>query len=293
VRYGLDIATTGEWGDVRLLTELAVEAENAGWDGFFVWDVFLTDDDSPVADPWVTLAAIAARTSRLNIGAMVTPLIRRQPWEIARQAASLDQLSDGRLVLGVGLGSGKREFERLGLPVDLRERARIVEERLAVIDRLWTGEVVTTSGAGFDLRGVRLAPSPIQRPRIPVWVAAGWPRLRPLRRAALWDGVYLMTNNQVSGERLTPTEVAEAVAVIRAQRTGDARPFDVAANVETLHAEDGGAQITRQMAEAGATWALELTPDTLAEHRELIRRGPPRRFMASGQEHRRAGADLA
>ncbi len=203
VKFGLDVATTGEWADIRLLVELARDAEAAGWDGFFVWDVFLTDNDIPVADPWIALAAIAARTERIRIGAMVTPLMRTQPWDIARKTASIDNLSGGRLVFGAGLGSGDREFERLGLPLDLRERAALVEESLDVVDRLWRGESVTADGASFRMREVREAPRPVQQPRIPVWLAAGWPRKRPLRRAALWDGVYLMTNNQLTEERLT------------------------------------------------------------------------------------------
>lgn len=275
MKFGLDVATLGAWGDARLLAELAVDAERAGWDGFFLWDVFLTDDDIAVGDPWVALAAIAVKTSTIRIGAMVTPLVRRLPWEVARQTAAIDQLSGGRLVFGAGLGSGDREFERLGLPIDLRVRAGRMEESLDVIARLWSGESVTAAGAGFRLDAVRLLPRPLQKPRIPTWLAAGWPRLSPLRRAGRWDGVYLMTNNQVTDERLRPDEVAEAVAVIRAERTSDA-PFDIAANVSTPDEPDGGRSITTAMADAGATWTLELTPDTLAEHRALIRRGPPR-----------------
>lgn len=275
MKFGLDVATTGDWGDVRLLTELARNAEEAGWDGFFVWDVFLTDDDIPVADPWVTLASIAATTSRIRIGAMVTPLMRRLAWEVARQTAAVDHLSGGRLIFGAGLGSGDREFQRLGLPTDLRQRAQSVEESLALIQRLWAGESVTTTGPNFQLNGVRLAPTPVQRPRIPTWLAAGWPRLQPLHRAAAWDGVYLMTNNQLTNERLSPAEVANAVAVVRGKRKGGG-PFDIAANVSTADEPDGGSAITAAMAEAGATWTMELTPDTLSEHRALIRRGPPK-----------------
>jgi alkanesulfonate monooxygenase SsuD/methylene tetrahydromethanopterin reductase-like flavin-dependent oxidoreductase (luciferase family) len=275
VKFGLDVATTGQWGDVRLLTELARSAEEAGWDGFFVWDVFLTDDDIPVADPWVALASIAATTSRIRIGAMVTPLVRRLPWEVARQTAAIDHLSGGRLIFGAGLGSGNREFERLGLPTDLRERAQSVEANLDLIQRLWSGESVTTTGPNFQLNGVRLAPTPVQRPRIPTWLAAGWPRLRPIHRAAAWDGVYLMTNNQVTNQRLTPAEVVEAVTAIRAKRKGG-EPFDVAANVSTSDEPDGGLAVSAAMTAAGATWTLELTPDTLSEHRALIRRGPPK-----------------
>ena len=268
MKFGLDVATSGEWGDIRLLTELAVEAESAGWDGFFVWDVLLTDDDIPVAEPWVTLTAIASATHRIRIGAMVTPLVRKQSWDVAKQAAAIDQLSDGRLTFGAGLGSGDAEFQRLGLPIDLRERAALMEQSLAEMDTIWRGG----SASGGDLRQM---PLPVQRPRVPVWLAAGWPRKRPLRRAALWDGVYLMTNNQETDERLRPDEVAEAVAFLRDAR-GSLDGFDVAANVETLNDADEGKSANVNMAEAGATWTLELTPDTLDDHRRLIRRGPAR-----------------
>jgi len=266
MKYGLDVGTTGEWGDVRLLVELARDAERAGWDGFFVWDVLLTDDNIPVAEPWVAMAAIAGATQNIRVGAMVTPLIRKRSWDVAKQAAAIDVLSDGRFTFGAGLGSGDTEFQRLGLTVDLRERADLMEQSLAEIDRIWRDE---PSGS------VRMLPLPVQRPRIPVWLAAGWPRTRPLRRAATWDGVYLMTNNQETGQRLRPDEVAAAADFVKAQR-GDLTGFDIAANVETLEHSDGGRAINAEMAQAGATWTLELTPETVEEHRRLIRRGPPR-----------------
>jgi alkanesulfonate monooxygenase SsuD/methylene tetrahydromethanopterin reductase-like flavin-dependent oxidoreductase (luciferase family) len=273
VKFGLDVATTGEWSEPLLLVELAVDAEAAGWDGFFLWDIMLTDDDAPVAEPWTTLAAIAARTQRIRIGAMVTPLVRRLPWEVARHSVSVDQLSRGRLIFAAGLGFSVRELERLGTNADLRSRAELMEQSLDMVDRLWRGESVTDSGPGFDVHDVRTMPVPVQQPRIPVWLAAGWPRLRPLRRAARWDGVYLMTNNQATDARLRADEVAEAIEFIRGER-GHLDGFDVAANVGTSADADGGAAANREMAEAGATWTLELTPDTLAEHRALIRRGP-------------------
>src|SRR6187200_2465640 len=102
MKYGMDVQTTGEWGDPQLLTELAVDAEQAGWDGFFVWDVLLSEDVIPVAEPWVTLAAIALATTRLQIGPMVTPLVRKQSWDVAKQATAIDRLSNGRLTFGAG-----------------------------------------------------------------------------------------------------------------------------------------------------------------------------------------------
>lgn len=159
MKFGLDVATTEEWSDVGRLTELAVEAEAAGWDGFFPWDVLLTADGGPVADPWLTLASVALATTKLRIGAMVTPLARRLPWDVAKTVAELDQLSDGRMVLGVGLGSGDSEFTSLGLPTDLRQRADAVDESLAVIDALWSVGPARFVGRHYQSKMLRWRPS--------------------------------------------------------------------------------------------------------------------------------------
>jgi alkanesulfonate monooxygenase SsuD/methylene tetrahydromethanopterin reductase-like flavin-dependent oxidoreductase (luciferase family) len=276
MRFGLDVATIGEWSEPRRLVELAVAAEAAGWDGFFVWDVLLAEpEDAPVADPVVALAAIAAVTSRLRLGAMVTPLPRRLPWEVARELATLDGLSGGRVVFGAGLGWRDDEFERFGDGAGLQARAARLDAGLAIVDAIWSGEPVTTEGDHYHLDRVRLLPRPVQRPRIPTWLATGWPRRAPLRRAMRWDGVYLMTENQATRRRVTPDDVRAVAALVAAERTSQ-EPFDIAANVFTPDEPDGGLAITAAMADAGATWTVELTPDSMDEHLALIRRGPPR-----------------
>lgn len=275
VRFGLDVATTEGWSDIGQLVELAVAAEASGWDGVFLWDIFLPEDEAhPVADPWVALAAIATVTRRIRIGALVAPLPRHQPWDLARRIAALDHLSQGRVTFGAGLGWQAGELERLGLPSDLHSRVERLEEGLELIERLWTGEEVTFSGRHHQLTSVRMLPRPVQRPRVPTWLAAGWPRTAPLRRAMRWDGVYLMTDHQVTGERLSPDDVRDVAKLVAAER--GASPFDIAANVSTLEEADGGRRVAAAMAEAGATWIVELTPETVDEHLALIRRGPSR-----------------
>jgi alkanesulfonate monooxygenase SsuD/methylene tetrahydromethanopterin reductase-like flavin-dependent oxidoreductase (luciferase family) len=276
MKFGLDVATTGDWSDPRRLTALAVDAEQAGWDGFFVWDIFLADDDAvPVADPWIALALIASATSRIRIGALVTPLPRRQAWEVARQTATLDVLSDGRVTFGAGLGWREAEFERLGLPSDRRTRARQLDESLYLVDRFWSGEPTSLNGDYYRIDSVQLLPRPVQRPRIPVWLATGWPHVAPLRRAIGWDGAYLMTQHQGTNLRIAPDDVREVAALVAAERSS-LEPFDIAVNVFTLEEPDDGVAITAAMASAGATWTIELTPPTFEEHRDLVRRGPPR-----------------
>jgi len=134
MRFGLIVQMTGSLGYPQPLARLAREAEAAGWDGFFIWDVFGGDSvaPTPVVDPWIALAAIAATTERIRFGPMVTPLPRRRPWKLAREAASLDHLSGGRLILGVGIGTPPEEFARFGEEVDPRIRAEMLDEGLEV-----------------------------------------------------------------------------------------------------------------------------------------------------------------
>jgi alkanesulfonate monooxygenase SsuD/methylene tetrahydromethanopterin reductase-like flavin-dependent oxidoreductase (luciferase family) len=278
IRYGLDVATTGEWADPNVLVELAIDAESAGWDGFFVWDILLPagDETTPIADPWIALAAIAARTRHMRIGALVTPLPRRQPWVVAKQAATLDVLSDGRLIFGAGIGWKAEEFTRFGRAAEGATRAKMLEEGLEIVDAAWRGEPVDFHGRHYTVDGVTFRPMPVQRPGPPVWLAAGWPHRRPLRRAARADGVYLMTDNQATHQRLTPADVRQAVEAIRSLRH-DLGSYDVAVNSDTGGmAPDAAERAVSELVEAGATWVVELTPDTLDEHRALIRRGPIR-----------------
>src|SRR5580698_2598865 len=166
MKHAIDVGPFNELADPRVVARLAARAEERGWDGFFVWDhIVYSAPVRAVADPWVTLAAVACATSRVLIGPMVTPLSRRRVQKLARETVTLDLLSSGRLIFGVGLGSARNnELEPFGEVVDPRDRARY-----------WAGD--------FE-------PVPVQRPRIPVWVAAEWPHRRPVRRALRWDGVF-------------------------------------------------------------------------------------------------------
>lgn len=279
MKYGLDIPTTGEYADPRKLAELAAEAEAAGWDGFFLWDVLFAEGQLavPVVDPWIALAAIALCTQRIKIGAMLTPLPRRRPWQVARQTVALDHLSQGRLIFGAGSGYQALDFIPLGEEYDLKVRAEKLDEGLEVLNRLWSGEPFSFSGKHYQVNDVVMVPKPLQSPRVPVWLAAGWPRRKPLRRAAHWDGVYLMTVNQVTDELLTPDEIREIVAFVNSSRA-DNSPFDVALNGETPADTHKGAAIVQPYREAGATWWVEYAASrsSFEEYRECIRQGPPR-----------------
>ena len=278
MKFGLDIPVSGQYADPRLLAEMAADAETAGWDGFFLQDVL--NASAPVADPWICLGVVAFATRRLRIGVMLTPLARRRPWQVARQATTVDHLSGGRVTLGAGLGFSAVDFTPFGEEWDARTRAGRLDEALEVVAGLWTGEPFSFAGNHFRLKDVTIAPSPMQTPRIPVWLAAGWPNHRPLARAARWDGVYLMTVHQKTGELLRPADVAgvtETVAAIRGSRGG----FDVAFNAVRASDSAKAAEQVRDFAEAGGTWWVELAPDEedggLPAYRDRIRRGPPAR----------------
>ncbi len=268
MRYALYAPPFGTFGDVGLLVELARAAEGAGWDGFFLWDHLLYETDVPFVDAWIALAAIAAATDRIHIGPLVTPLPRRRPWKVARESVTLDHLSAGRLVLGVGLGIDYwREFGGFsGEAADDQARAELLDDGIEIIDRLWSGEVVTYRGARLGVDGVRFLPGPLQRPRIPIWSAALWPpRSGPVRRAARCDGVFPFRPDGP----LTPANVRELRAAVAAQRT-DGADFDVC-----LH---GPRELVAEFAAAGVTWFMEscYAEQPLAEVRRIIDAGPPR-----------------
>lgn len=248
VRRALFVPAFDPLADPRVMAQLAVEAEQAGWDGLFVWDHLLyAEPVQRIADPWICLAAMAARTERLLMGPMVTPLPRRRPQVVAKQAVSLDQLCDGRLVLGFGLGDdggarpgGGGELSAFGEVLDARGRAALLDSGLEVLTGLLSGEVVQHDRAD----GVRFIPTPVERPgggSIPLWIGARWPNRPPLRRAARYDGVFAISLD-------SPSDVAALCQVLVTER-GSLDGFDVVAE---LPAEADPAV----WADAGATWLL-------------------------------------
>lgn len=282
MRYAIHVPNFGDYADPRALAELAQEAEAAGWDGFFLWDHLLArpEGDVPVADPWIALAAIAAVTTRIRLGPLVTPLPRRRPWKLAREAVTLDHLSKGRLVLGVGIGTPvEADFAPFGEPTDARERAQLLDEGLEIVTGLWSGEPFRHNGQRYRLNEVTFLPRPVQRPRIPIWVGGAWPHRGPMRRAAHWDGVFpdKAGIDWERGEIMTPDDLREILAYIRTQRTA-AGPFDVILGGMT----DGPAQGAEKLApyeEAGLTWWIEglhSMRGSFAEMRKRIHAGPPR-----------------
>jgi alkanesulfonate monooxygenase SsuD/methylene tetrahydromethanopterin reductase-like flavin-dependent oxidoreductase (luciferase family) len=275
--YGIDLPTTGEYADVRTLAALAAEAESAGWDGFFIYDQVASDMPEPIADTGVALAAIALGTERIRFGALVTPLARRRPWKVARETVTLDQLSGGRLVVGVGLGGGATEFDDLGEAGEPQMRAAMLDEGLEVLAGLWRGEPFSYSGRHYQLREALFQPPPVQSPRIPIWVGGVWPSRAPFRRAARWDGVFPHYRGAAGPSMMPPQALRELLAFVTQQRA--AGPFDVVLrNKAPSDDRAEQAETIAAYAAAGLTWWLEGVErhKQLAPMRAYIRQGPPR-----------------
>src|SRR3954462_14132999 len=187
MRYGLSLPNLATYHDPRLTADLAHEAEQAGWDGFFLWDHVLWGfpEVQPGSDPYVMLTAIVMSTERIKTGALVTPVARRRPWKLARELTTLDQLSGGRIIFGAGIGGDWfGDYGKFGEPPDDRIHGEMLDEGLAVIDGLWSGEPFSFEGQHYHIKDAHFLPRPVQKPRIPVWLAARWPNKKPFRRAA-------------------------------------------------------------------------------------------------------------
>lgn len=254
MKYGIHIPNFGAFGTAKIIAELAKDAENAGWDGFFIWDHVARPIIYDLVDPWIALTAVAMATEKIKFGTMVTPLPRRRPQVLARETASLDVLSNGRLILGVGLGSGRpQEWANFDEETDMKTRAKMTDEALDVLTGLWSGEPFEYDGEHYTVRDSQFLPRPISQPRIPIWIAGYYPNKAPMRRAAKWDGMFIL-----SGENEDKfAALRETLDYIQSQRESDV-PFDVVYLDQTpdeLSRES--LRATAQKAEeTGATWCL-------------------------------------
>ncbi|GHH41409.1 LLM class flavin-dependent oxidoreductase [Lentzea cavernae] len=262
MRYALYVPGFGpSLGDPSVLVSLAVEAEAAGWDGFFLWDHVVVPGDPVVADVWVTLGAVAARTSRVRLGPLVTSLGRRRPWKVALEASTLQRLSGGRLVLGVGAGV-PQDFSPFGERVS---RAEAMSEGVGLVRALLSGAEVEHRGSVFEVSGVRFAPV-----EVPIWVGGAWPRSVPFRAAEHAAGVVPATFGPDGLVVLSPADAAR----LKADFVASGGPSD--GDVVLW----GGPVLPAEVAEyeaAGVTWMLtDGGAEGLEELRAFVAAGPPR-----------------
>ena len=283
MRYGICLPTGGECGDPRFTVDLARRAEASGWDGVLLEDYVCYQGDraTPTCNSWIALAAMATRTERIRLGTAVTPLARRRPWNVAREAAGIDQLSGGRMILGVGLGETRAtigvdaSLVAFGEQPDARKRGEMLDEGLEIIAGLWTGEPFSFRGRHFTVEEVTFLPRPVQRPRIPIWVVGAWPRPKSMARAVRFDGL-LPNVFDADGKprKATPEDVA-AIRSFVADQDQDPGTFDIVVEGETPGDEPAA------LAAAGATWWLEVrwagkaSDEHLGRFRERVGQGPP------------------
>jgi Luciferase-like monooxygenase len=272
MRFGVII--TG--GPVHEQVALARAAEEAGWDGVFTWDGIHLGDEIEVHDPWVLMAAFAMVTSRVRLGAIIMPLARRRPWRVAREAVTLDHLSNGRLVLPVGLGAlDDSGFGRVGEPTDRRTRAERLDETLEILTGLWSGDRFGYRGRHYRFEPMGFKPTPVQRPRIPIWVVGAWPSQRSMSRVLLYDGLLPNVLDNASSGGPTSGLIARMAAWIAQRRSLNG--FEIVVEGTTPGGDaSAAAEMVRPWREAGATWWIEADwSSTLPAMRARIEAGPP------------------
>jgi alkanesulfonate monooxygenase SsuD/methylene tetrahydromethanopterin reductase-like flavin-dependent oxidoreductase (luciferase family) len=257
------------FGDPKLAVEVAKEVEAAGWDGFFVWESVWG------VDAWASLAAVSMVTERVRLGTMLTPIARMRPWDLAGKTTTVDNLSNGRVILGVGLGAPDTGYAAFGEETDIRKRAEITDEGLDILTGLWKGQPFAYEGQHYTVRPTEFAPPPppVQQPRIPIWMVGVWPKMKSMRRVLKYDG--LIHQGDVAA-------LKDARAWLEEHRESSGEFHYVCEGVTP--GDDPAAQraVVEPWLEAGATWynesmwELPRTQESVPALLARVRSGPPR-----------------
>jgi alkanesulfonate monooxygenase SsuD/methylene tetrahydromethanopterin reductase-like flavin-dependent oxidoreductase (luciferase family) len=278
MKFGLNAPNFGKtFGNPLLIVDLVKEAEAAGWDGFFLWDhILMLEGFPPTVDPFTVLAATAVHTTKILIGTAVTPLSRRRPWKLARECVTLDHLSKGRFVLGIGLGI-PNELRVMNEEANPEILARMVNEQLEILNGLWSGEELIFEGDFYKTSGVKFLPKPIQQPRIKLWGAGTWPNKKPFKRAANLDGVIPIKAD--FEEPLSLNELEQIISYIKQQKKIP-ESYDF---VRVYFSTGGDDQLELDMLEQyrdiGINWWIDTISDwsgNTEEIKKIIRKGPPK-----------------
>ncbi len=279
IKYGISLIHFNELSDPETVIELAIEAEKAGWDGIFLPDHLLYDKQQiyPVTETWILLSAIAAKTNRIKIGTGVAALPRYNPWWFAKMSATLDVLSKGRLILGLGLGGPEAEFESFGEEYNLRILAQKMDESLAIIEGLWTGEPFSFSGKHYTVKEAAFLPKPTQSPRIPMVFGGMWPTKKPFIRGARYDGIMPIHKN--FPQDLTVDELRQIISIVEENRETD-DSFEIMIFGTGFFNPEKRIEQIEQYIDAGITWWLEhvntLMQPSVDAMKEWVKLGPPR-----------------
>jgi alkanesulfonate monooxygenase SsuD/methylene tetrahydromethanopterin reductase-like flavin-dependent oxidoreductase (luciferase family) len=286
MRFSINIPNFGDFADAQTVARVAAVAEEAGWDGLFVWDHVVHTKErrrgQAFGDPWMLLTAAALATSRIKLGPLVTPLARRRPEQLARQVATLDAMSGGRVIFGAGLGGPiADEFGSFGDETDPKVLAERLDEGLGLLAAYWSGERVDHDGKHYRVEDVTLLPATVQQPRPPVWIAGYWPRRTPMRRAARWDGAVPLFLNANHGEAPPVEDLRDLMTFLRDQRGEATTPYDVIVGGISPADPAKSRALVEPLAEAGATWWDERQLITGTDFYRLepvlrrIEQGPP------------------
>lgn len=269
MKHALFVPNFGAFSEPQAFADLAAAAEQAGWDGLYIWDHILIEDAMPAADPWIAMAAAATLTSTIRLGPMITPVPRRYPWKLSRELVSLDRLSRGRVDFGVGIGHPPDvEFGTFGHETDARVRADKLDEGLQVITGMWTGEPFSHDGTHYQVNERTFLPGPYQHPRIPIWVAATWPNRRPFRRAAQWDGVFPLMIGDGGFVEMSYDDIAEMLEYVNEHRESTG-PFEfVGGNT------DASDRSVEDLERLGVTWMFYNLWDVESESMAKVQGGP-------------------
>ena len=281
MKFALDIPITGEY-TIENVINLAQESERSGWDGFFLWDVLLDAKEPkiPTLDPTVTLASVALATKKIKLGLMLTPIARRRPWKLARELVTIDHLSKGRLIAGIGLGFNKEDFRAFGENEDDKVRAEKLDESLEILVGLLSGQNINFTGKHYRVTNVTFNPQSYQKPRIPIWLGGFWPHKKPFRRAAKFEGMYAGMNNPTSSSQIdtmTPKDLKEIREYISNYRDSMDR-FDFMHYGDITADYNKEKENLQEWEKAGLTWWSQGNDfNSYQEHRERILEGPPKK----------------
>ncbi len=287
IKYSLNMPNFGTYSDINILMKLAKDAEEAGWDGFFLWDhMYLSSRlernnqfGESFTDPWIALTAIATVTTKIKIGTYVTPLPRRRPWKLAREIVSLDRLSKGRLILGIGLGNPNFEYEGFGEEENLKIRSQKCDEGLEILEGLLSGNPFSYDGNHYKIKEVIFKPKPFNK-KIPIWIAGRWPYKNPFKRAAKYDGVCpICAKYEGSSPRsLYNSDVEEIIFYIKKFRK-NMENYDIIIAGKTPIDKIEAKKIIEPYIDVGATWWSETINDWRGPYEEMLKhiiKGPPK-----------------
>ncbi|MFX0069747.1 MAG: LLM class flavin-dependent oxidoreductase [Candidatus Hermodarchaeota archaeon] len=261
MKYGIQFPNSGGFfEDPKDVANLARDAEKAGWDGFFVWDhlMLVRHPKEPFYDPWMLLSLVATNTKKIKLGPMVTPVPRRRPWVLARECTTLDHLSDGRAMLGVGLGAPDYEYANFGEDKNLKTRAQKLDEGLDIIQGLWSGEPFKYKGEHYQIRKTRFLPKPVNG-SIPIFASCTYTPdfsiKKPIHRAMKYNGL-IMAHYEYPLKQVEPNEVKEMVKYVNAHRNSNG-PFEFFLNGISPENLKERKNKMKQYKEAGLTWWME------------------------------------